>query len=274
VATGLAREPLFTPAGQVPAAGAARAAPTVARAMKYYRDMTSFAKLPLLLAAAWTLMDAAPALAKPVVVAQEGSVRDRRTQPPPPPPSSGGPRRYRRRPGPRLMAPLKIDIGATGGNTSQGFLPGVELRAGIHWASLSPQPTNFDIGLGVFGAVLAGPKNDAMPDAETDVVYGGAYLEAAQTLSHGDYWRTWAGGRGEYIGSSAFGEDHVGFGVAGRVSAELYLSGVGIEPRGLFLGTYAIGVYAEAGARQLGPDVDALQISAGLTFRTPLVFTP
>ena len=76
----------------------------------------------------------------------------------------------------------------------------------------------------------------------------------------------------EYVASSAFGEDHVGLGLAGRLSAELYASGVGVEPRGFFLGTYAIGVYAEAAGRQLGNDVSALQVSGGLTFRTPFVF--
>lgn len=235
---------------------------------------------PLLLATATLLLaDAAPALAKPVPPGTgDGSVRDRRTQPPPPttvtvtdaPP----PRRYRRRPGPRIMAPLKIDIGAQGANTSQGFLPGIELRAGIHWASLSPRPTNTDVGLGVFGAVLAGPENDAMPDAKNDVLYGGLYLEIGQTLSRGGHWRTWASGRGEYLGSDAFGETQAGFGVAGRLSAELYASGVGIEPRGVFLGTYAIGVYAEVAGRDLGRDVSAVQVSGGLTIRTPLVFSP
>lgn len=172
------------------------------------------------------------------------------------------------------MMPLKIDIGAQGANTTRGFLGGVELRIGIHWASLSPKPTNTDVGLGVFGAVLAGPEDDTMPEADTDVVYGGAYLEIGQTLSHGRFWRTWAAGRGEYLGSNTFGDEQTGFGVAGRLSAELYVSGVGIEPRGFFLGTYAIGVYAEAAARGLGDDVSALQVSGGLTFRTPLVFTP
>jgi hypothetical protein len=186
---------------------------------------------------------------------------------------TSAPRRHRRRPGPRLMMPLRVDLGMQGANTSQGYLPGVELRAGIHWASLSPKPTNFDVGLGVFGAALVGPALEGT-ETNNDVVYGGAYLEVGQTLSHGDWWRTWASGRGEYLASDSFGKESTGFGVAGRLTAELYASGVGIEPRGLFLGTYAIGVYAEAGVRGLGDDVDALQVSGGLTFRTPLVFQP
>ena len=181
-------------------------------------------------------------------------------------------RTYRRRPGPRIMMPLKIDIGAAGVDTARGFAPGIGAAVGIHWASLSPQPTNFDIGLGVFGALLAAPETN-MDDAN-GVAYGGAYLEVGHTLSRGSFWRTWASGRGEYVGSSAFGEDHAGFGATGRLSAELYASGVGIEPRGVFLGTYALGVYIEAGARDLVSDVGALHVGGGITFRTPLVFSP
>lgn len=182
--------------------------------------------------------------------------------------------RYRRRPGPRFMMPLKIDIGAAGANTTRGFAPGIGAAVGIHWASLSPQPTDTDVGIGVFGALLGAPKDTSMMSTGNGVAYGGAYLEVAHTLSHGDFWRTWASGRGEYLGSSAFGEDHVGFGASGRLSAELYVSGIGIEPRGLFLGTYAIGVYVEAGVRDVVSDVSALHVSGGLTFRTPLVFAP
>jgi hypothetical protein len=105
------------------------------------------------------------------------------------------------------------------------------------------------------------------------VAYGGAYLEGAHTLSRGDWWRTWGSVRGEYLGSTAFGEEtKTGFGVSGRLSAELYASGAGVEPRGVFLGTYAIGVYVEAGLRDVVSDVGKFQASAGLTFRTPLVF--
>ena len=183
-------------------------------------------------------------------------------------------RRYRRRPGPRIMMPLKVDIGATGANTDRGFAPGIGAAVGIHWASLSPKPTNTDVGIGVFGGLLATPGDTAVMNDEDGVAYGGAYLEIAQTLSRGTWWRTWAAGRGEYLASSAFGDDHVGFGATGRLSAEIFVSGVGIEPRGLFLGTYAIGIYAEAGARDMVDGVGALHASAGLTFRTPLVWAP
>jgi len=218
------------------------------------------------LAALTTLAaDLAPAAASP-------AERDHRPGATPAASLSSRPRRHRRRPGPRIMMPLKVDIGMQGASTTMGYLPGLEVRAGIHWASLSPRPTNTDVGIGVFGAALFGPEDAADPGGHDNVVYGGAYLEVGQTLAHGDWWRTWASGRGEYLGSSTFGHEQAGFGVAGRLSAELYASGVGIEPRGVFLGTYAMGVYVEAAGRGLGEDVSALQVSAGLTFRTPLVF--
>jgi hypothetical protein len=213
-----------------------------------------------LLSAALVVCVAATADAQP-------EVRDHRVDQP-------APVTYRRRPGPRFMMPLKVDLGWTGANTTRGFAPGIGGAIGIHWASLSPEPTNTDIGLGVFGSFLAAPKDTTVMNDKNAVLFGGAYLEGGHTLSAGNWWRTWATGRGEYVASSAFGNDHKGFGVAGRLSAEIFLSGVGIEPRGLFLGTYAIGVYAEAGARDLAPGVGALQVSAGLTFRTPLVFAP
>jgi hypothetical protein len=214
-------------------------------------------------------LEVAPAHAAP-------EVRDHRVAPAPQPERAAI--RRRGRPGPRFMMPLKIDLGASGVNTERGFAPGLGMAIGIHWASLSPRPTRTDVGIGVFGALLAAPDDaSAMSGANGDsngVAYGGAYLEVGRTLSQGSFWRTWASGRGEYLASGAFDESDVGFGASGRLSAELYVSGVGIAPRGLFLGTYALGVYVEAGARDMAPGVGMLQASAGLTFRTPLVFAP
>jgi hypothetical protein len=182
--------------------------------------------------------------------------------------------RYRRRPGPRFMMPLKIDLGASTASTERGFAPGVAGAIGIHWASLSPRPTKFDVGLGVFGGFHIAEQMSTTDDSNT-LAYGGAYLEGARVLTANNWGRTWASARGEYLSSSAFGGDSAkGVGVSGRLSAELFASGVGIEPRGLFLGTYAMGVYVEAGARQMAEGINAFQATVGLTFRTPLVFAP
>jgi hypothetical protein len=233
---------------------------------------TSFVRFACVLAG---LLESSAALAQP-------EVRDHRSgesvapAPQPQPEVRDHSTRYRRRPGPRFMMPLKVDIGAAGANTSRGFAAGVGGAIGIHWASLSPNPTDTDVGIGLFGAILGAPKDPTGMSDNNGVAYGGAYLELAHTLSRGSFWRTWASGRGEYLGSTAFDMDqgHVGFGASGRLAAELYVSGVGIEPRGLFLGTYAIGVYAEAGVRDVASDIGAIHVSGGLTFRTPLVFAP
>ncbi|MEZ4401511.1 MAG: hypothetical protein R3B06_15910 [Kofleriaceae bacterium] len=179
------------------------------------------------------------------------------------------PRRYRRAPGPRLMAPLRIDIGGIGAGSAFGFLSGAEVSAGIHWASLSPEPTNFDIGLGLFGGAMT---NATVADTTDGVQYGGVYGEFGKTLSGGDYWRTWASGRGEYLSADAFGVNRVGLGISGKLEAEVYLSGVGVSPEGIFLGTYAIGVYVEAALRRLSADVNIGQVGVGLTIRTPMVW--
>jgi hypothetical protein len=170
------------------------------------------------------------------------------------------------------MLPLKIDLGFAGTNTAHGYAPGIGGAIGIHWASLSPQPTDFDIGVGVFGALMSTPIDPAM-NMSSGVAYGGAYLEVGHTLARNDFARVWASGRGEYLASSAFDKDHNGVGLMGRLSAELYAGGIGVAPRGVFLGSYAIGLYVEAGARDMVDDVGKFQMGAGLTFRTPFAFT-
>ena len=184
------------------------------------------------------------------------------------------PRRYRRRPGPRLMAPLRIDLGAIGAASDHGTLGGAEASIGVHWASLSPEPTNFDIGLGVFAGALG---NDRTPmDATTGdnelLNYAGVYAEYGHRLSGGDFWRTWASGRGEYLTSEGFGEEHRGLGASAKLEAELFLSGVGVSPDGIFLGTYAIGLYVQGGVRRLSDDVSDIQLGLGVTIRTPMVW--
>lgn len=180
------------------------------------------------------------------------------------------PRRYRRHRGPRLMAPLRIDFGAIGATSDYGFLSGAELSAGVHWASLSPEPTSFDIGVGVFAGALTAPEH---PGDNDDVSWGGIYGEFGRSLSGGDFWRTWASGRAEYFDSDAFGEDkRRGVGASGKLEVELYLSGIGLSPDGIFFGTYAIGLYVGGGLRRLGDDVGIGQFGAGITIRTPLVW--
>jgi len=203
-------------------------------------------------------------------------VRDHRSDPPPPTErdhrNDGNVEvvEYHHR-GPRYMLPLKIDFGFAGVNTSQGYAPGIGAAIGIHWASLSPQPVDTDVGIGVFGALMSTPIDPAM-NTSSSVAYGGAYLELAHTLARNDFARVWASARGEYLGSSAFDKTHAGVGLMGRLSGELYTAGAGVAPRGVFLGSYAIGLYVEAGGRDMVDNVGKFAVGAGLTFRTPLAF--
>jgi hypothetical protein len=184
------------------------------------------------------------------------------------------PRRYRRAPGPRLMPPLRIDLGGIGAASDFGTLTGAEVSIGIHWASLSPTPTDFDIGIGAFGGVLGNSRTpvDPVTGDNEQLTYGGLYGEYGHRLSGGDFWRTWASGRGEYLSSDGFGETHRGVGVSAKLEAELFLSGVGVSPDGIFLGTYAIGLYVQGGVRRLSNDVSDLQLGLGVTIRTPMVW--
>ena len=221
------------------------------------------------------------ALAIPTAVHAAPDVRDHRAQPAPAPQPEVRDHRdqpvgevhehhYRHRPGPRYMLPMRIDIGAAGANTMYGFASGIGGSVGIHWASLSPGPTSFDAGVGVFGALLGVGTNDpSMPSS--DIAWGGAYVELGHTLAQGSFWRTWASGRGEYLASRAFDQDRTGFGATGRLAAELYVGGAGIEPRGIFVGSYALGVYVEAGARQVAGGVSPFHVGGGLTISTPFV---
>ena len=108
--------------------------------------------------------------------------------------------------------------------TCHGTLGGAEASIGVHWASLSPEPTNFDIGLGVFGGTLSNSRlpDDASGNPES-LDYGGLYGEFGKTLSGGDFWRTWALGRAEYLQSegrldAAGGtQRHTGIGVSAKL---------------------------------------------------------
>lgn len=184
------------------------------------------------------------------------------------------PRRYRRAPGPRLMAPLRIDIGGMGAASDYGTLTGPEITVGVHWASLSPVPTDFDIGLGVFAGALGNDRTPVDPSTDDHELlnYAGVYAEYGHRLSGGDFWRTWASGRGEYLASDGFGEEHRGIGASAKLEAELFLSGVGVSPEGLFLGTYALGLYVEGAVRRISSDVSDVQLGLGLTIRTPMVW--
>jgi hypothetical protein len=173
------------------------------------------------------------------------------------------PRRAPRRRRPGRADAAQIDIGAQGATTAR-LPPGMELRAGIHWASLSPADNRHRRRL---LAPSSWTPDDTMP-TPTTTCSGGAYVEAGQTsrtatLAH-------LGLRSRRVLAAARSARKAPSASPAAQRAE-HAASVGIEPRGLFLGNYAVGVYAEsapASSARLGAGRSAV-----LTFRTPLVLT-
>jgi hypothetical protein len=174
-------------------------------------------------------------------------------------------------PGPGFMLPMRLEVGNLSGPTDRGYLGGSSLRLGLHWASLSPRSVTYDVGVGLQLGWLLGPAEQAMSPDTKNVSMLGLYVEGAKVLHKGRFWRTWAGARGEYFARDAFGEDATGYGLSGRVSAELFADDSNSRPHGLFLGSYGFGMYLEANVRQLGDEVSPVQVGIGFTFRTPMV---
>ena len=173
------------------------------------------------------------------------------------------------------MLPLKIDIGAVGVNTTRGYAPGIGAAVGVHWASLSPTPTDTDVGIGVFGALLSTPTDPSMMNSSSGVAYGGAYLEVGHTLARNDFARVWAAGRGEYLGSSAFGESHKGLGAMGRIQRGALHRWRRASNRAACSSARTRSASTSKPARATWSTTSARSKSArGLTFRTPLVLAP
>jgi hypothetical protein len=168
-----------------------------------------------------------------------------------------------------LIPPARVDIGATA--TGLDEHPAFQLVAGVHWASLSPTPgTRIDVGAGVVSLSGSGPDDPA--DKMDDRLHlVGGYVEVATRPAGNGWWRTWAGVRVEAGEVERAGEDGEYVGIAARVTSEAYLQGMDGGGNALVLGTLAIGVYAEAAARQIDGVAADLAISAGLSFRIPFI---
>ena len=178
-----------------------------------------------------------------------------------------------------LIPPVRVDVGSALSGTQAE--PGMQLLAGIHWASLYPGDTPIDLGVGLvsthfgpFGdadATSEGARARAASSAEPLELLGG-YAEAA--LRHGGarWWRGWLGTRVEWGKAALDGRDHDFLGVATRCTVEIFGGTAGGDSRNAFvLGTAAIGAYAEVSARRIetvGIDVGA---SVGMTFRVPFI---
>jgi len=177
-----------------------------------------------------------------------------------------------------LVPPMRIDLGPAMSKLAP--MPGFQLVAGVHWASLTPSPrASIDVGIGMIGTLRrssdqaeAGAPSNARAVEPAPLSLIGGYLEVATRTNGNGWWRTWVGSRLESGRASQDGLGHAFVGVATRISTEAYLTAAGGGGGGgLVVGALAIGLYAEVAARRfdsLGNDVG---VSAGLSMRIPLI---
>lgn len=172
-----------------------------------------------------------------------------------------------------FVPPLKIDYGTTtlisdSGNTRSAS----QLSTSLNWASLYPERTKFDIGVG-FTAILD-PKNSEGAKTHNrtnrDFTMHGGFLEFSRLVGEeGAYTRAWLGTRVEMLRSNG----QTIYGISARLSAEIWKGLAFSEKNTAIFGVGALGLWAELGIRQL-PNSEPLQhASVGLSVRLPLVIS-
>ena len=177
------------------------------------------------------------------------------------------------------VPPAKVDAGYLTFRTAEGTFSGAQWLVGLNWATIYPKKTRFDIGLGYVGAVFSDPTPPprieidpkgvtVLPDEHPVVQMHGGYLELSTRVASGSHWRTWLSTRGEML--SVDGE--AALGGAARISAEVWGGILGGGSRGLAVGVFALGVWVEASARELGDrEMIIAAASAGMSVRIPLI---
>ena len=79
------------------------------------------------------------------------------------------------------MMPLKIDIGAAGANTSRGFAAASAARSVSTGRRSSPNPTDTDVGIGLFGAILGAPSATRRHERQTTASPTAARTSSSRT---------------------------------------------------------------------------------------------
>lgn len=181
--------------------------------------------------------------------------------------------------------PARVDLAPTAmvnaGETSAGY----QLKAGLHWASLSSNTrTPIDIG---FGVVLENLQPEVVPLEEKDKSgelvtssfierprqIRGSYVELAVRTFGSRHRRAWLGVRLDVLRARFSDRSKTGLGVTGRASWELVggVSGAGGGGGGggVIHGSFALGMFFEAGIRQLPGEPASMVSTAGLTGRLP-----
>jgi hypothetical protein len=180
-----------------------------------------------------------------------------------------------------FVPPMRLDASAATMARHDGALVGVHLLAGLHWASLWPgRRTPVDVGIGyLYEAYAGGPQSQPemlaaggqVRPADPAIELHGAYFEMARRAGGDDWRRTWLGARAELLFSEVNGRTLAGVGFTGRAAWELFAPVKSGGHDGCIVGTFALGVYLELGGRRLPDGTGAVQSTAGLSMRLPLI---
>lgn len=175
-----------------------------------------------------------------------------------------------------FIPPMRVDVGPEASHVEP--VPGLQVVAGIHWASLYPKPrANIDVGIGIVSVThgsaeddMATARSSSSPEADRLGLFGG-YVEVATRTSGGSWWRNWVGTRIESGRASIDGRKRAYVGVATRVSTEAFVSGGSSGSGGVAIGVLAIGFYGELSARRIDDVGNDLGASFGVSMRVPLI---
>jgi hypothetical protein len=173
---------------------------------------------------------------------------------------------------PLATPPLRADVGAA--KRLEADQPFLRASIGAHAASLALSP---DLPVDAGAGYVAYTRARGTGASRVSETVQGAYAEASTRVVGGDYWRVFAGGRGEVLFPELAGE-RTGYSVLGRASAELMLPVefqpvAGVSSKGAYLGVaygmIGVGAYLESGIQQLPSGVSSGIVGGGLTLRVP-----
>jgi hypothetical protein len=182
-----------------------------------------------------------------------------------------------------LIPPLEADIGETVpvGHTVTGVA--TDKLVGVHWGSLAPSPTSFELGIGfvrssrdlldpiALGRTSSGNATSTTDSPQTSLHLDGGYITLGHTIFDRHHIRTWMLARGELLHGEFEGRAFSTTGVAVRIASELYAPMAGGGVGAGVIGTFAIGVYVEASRRGLPDELGPNGVSTGLSIRVPFI---
>ena len=178
-----------------------------------------------------------------------------------------------------LIPPLEADIGETVpvGHTVTGVA--TDKLVGVHWGSLAPFPTSFELGIGfvrstrdLIDPIVLGRTSDSSTTTgspQTSLHLTGGYITLGHTIFDRHHIRTWVLARGELLHYEFEGRAFSATGAAVRIASELYAPMAGGSVGAGLIGTFAIGVYVEASRRGLPDELGPDGVSTGLSIRVP-----